>query len=444
VTDVALQAGLDPVIVVLGCQAEETYAALGDRPAQRLINWRWEEGMSTSVQTGLSAVPPGAEGALFLQCDQPRVTPDLLRALVERFEASAGAIVHPVYEDHRGTPVLFPRRFFPELASVSGDEGGRGLIERHPDQVATVAVDDPDVLEDVDTLAEYEALRASDDPGQDVPPASVLRPIRHLLIDMDGVLWRGEEPSPGLEGFFAFLRRYEIAFTLATNNASRTPEQYAEKLASFGVEVPLESILTSALVVAAYLADVAPRGSRVYCIGEDGLRQALRDQGFVLAGGGEEQLPEADYVVVGWARDVTWQELTEAALLIHRGASFVGTNPDVTYPTERGPAPGNGAILAALEAATGVEPVVTGKPEPRIYEEALRRMGAAPETTAMVGDRIDTDIAGAAAVGLTTVLALSGISTAEDVARSPVQPDLVCEDIGELAARWEEVLAAGD
>ncbi len=438
VTDVALRAGLDPVIVVLGAEAEAIYPVLGDRPVQTLVNWRWEEGMSTSVQTGLAAVPLDADGALFLQCDQPGVTADLLRALVRRFEASQRPIVHPVHDGRRGTPALFPRRLFPELSAVRGDEGGRSLIERHPEAVATVPVADPNVLADVDTPADYDQLLASIDASpapRQSSPASVLRPIRHLLIDMDGVLWRGDEPLPGLKRFFAFLRRHDIAFTLATNNASRTPEQYAAKLASFGVEVPLETILTSSLVVAAYLSDIAPPGSRVYSIGEDGLEQALEDQGFMLSD------EDAGYVVVGWDRELTWEELTTASLLIHHGAAFIGTNPDVTFPTERGPAPGNGAILAALEAATGVTPTVTGKPEPRMYEEALRRMDATPETTAMIGDRIDTDIAGAANVGLTTVLTLSGITQAEDLSASSLKPDLVCEAITNLIPIWKEVLS---
>ncbi len=452
VTDVALQAGLDPVIVVLGCQAEETYSALGNRPVQRLVNRRWGEGMSTSVQTGLAAVPPWAEGAIFLQCDQPRVTADLLRAMVDRFEQTEASIVHPVHDGRRGTPVLFSRRFFPELSAVTGDKGGRSLIESHPEAVATVAVDDPDLLADIDTPADYEQLRTNRSKdfrsaSTGIPrvhsSASVLRSIQHVIIDMDGVLWRGDEPQAGLERLFAFLRQQGIAFTLATNNASRTPEQYAAKLANFGVEVPLESILTSSLVVAAYLADIAPPGSRVYVIGEDGTHQALRQQGFVVADDGDKGHPEADYVVVGWDRELTYQKLTTASLLIHQGAAFVGTNPDVSYPTERGPAPGNGAILAALEAATGVAPVVTGKPEPRMYQEALRRMGATPETTAMIGDRIDTDIAGAAGVGLTTVLTLSGITTEEDLRASSIRPDLVCDDIADVTRRWEDVLAEG-
>jgi 4-nitrophenyl phosphatase len=416
---------------------------------KKLINWRWQEGMSTSVRTGLAAVPPQAEGALFLQCDQPRIRPDILHTIVDRFEETGGAIVHPVHDGRRGTPVLFPRRFFPELSAVTGDEGGRSLIESHQEEVATVTVDDPIALADVDTAADYEQLQAVEDDADDDQPASVLRPIRHLLIDMDGVLWRGGEALPGLERFFAFLGRHDIAFTLATNNASRTPDQYAAKLSDLGVKVPLESILTSALVVAAYLADVAPSGSQMYIIGEEGLQRALQEQGFVVFDKGpgletgDERHPGIDYVVVGWDRELNYQKLTAAALAIHRGATFVGTNPDVTYPTEQGPAPGNGAILAALEAATGEAPVVTGKPASRMYEEALRRMDATAENTAMIGDRIDTDIAGAANVGLTTVLTLSGIATVEEVARSSIKPDLVCDDIASLTALWEDVLNEG-
>ena len=435
VADVALNAGLDPVIVVLGCEAEYVYAALADRPVTKLVNWRWEEGMSTSVQTGLSAVPPHVEGALFLQCDQPLVSPDLLCELVARFHGARGAIVHPIHGGQRGTPVLFPRRFFAELSRVGGDQGGRFLIKRHPDEAIAVPVDDPDVFTDVDTPTDYADLKSSLAQPEPIDPASVLKPLRHLLIDMDGVLWRGEAPLPGLQAFFAFLRDQNIDYTLATNNASRTPDQYAEKLAGFDVQVPEANILTSSLVVAAYLRDVAPAGAPVYAIGEEGLVRALEDQGFVVTD------EDADYVVVGWDRTLTYQKLTTAVLLSHHGAAFVGTNPDVTYPTEEGPAPGNGAILAAIEAATKVEPIVTGKPEPRMYEEALRRMGAAPETTAMIGDRIDTDIAGAARAGLGTILTLSGITTRDDLKTSAVKPDLVCEHLADLLTQWEDALA---
>jgi len=434
VADVALSAGLVPVVVVLGCQAEAARAALGTaevcrrrcwETVQTVMNWRWEEGLSTSVQVGLAALPPETGAAIFLQCDQPLITPDLLRALVTRFEETGAPIVHPTHAGQRSTPVLFARRLFPELAQVSGDEGGRGLITRYTKDAATVAVTDPDVLADVDTPADYERLAPK---AQSQKPK--LQTIRHLIIDMDGVLWRGDEPMPGLQEFFAFLRHNSIGFVLATNNSSQTPEQYVAKLARFGVEAPVECVLTSAQATAAYLATIALPGTRVYGIGEEGVRRALKQRGFVLTDEG------AAHVVVGWDRHLTWDKLATAALLIHAGAGFIGTNPDTNYPTERGPVPGNGAQLAALETTTGVAPVVVGKPEPWMYEEAMRRIEAHAETTAVIGDRLDTDIAGGVRAGLTTVLVLSGISTEADLAASPVKPDLVCADIGELTQMW--------
>ena len=435
VTDVALTATLAPVIVVLGCRAAKVRAALAAAVDRRrwksvrpVMNWRWEEGMSTSVRVGLAALPPETEAAIFLQCDQPLVTPELLRALAARFEGTGAPVVHPTHAGQRGAPVLFARSLFPELAGVSGDEGGRSVVACHHDEVATVEVADPDVLADVDTPADYERLLALDLR----PPISNLQPIRNLVIDMDGVLWRGDEPMDGLQEFFAFLRRNGIEFILATNNSSKTPEQYVDKLARFGVEIPIECVLTSAQATAAYLASVAPPGARVYAIGGEGLRRALEQHSFVLAD------EDAAYVVVGWDQQLTWDRLATAALLIHAGAGFVGTNPDKSYPTERGPVPGNGAQLASLEATTGVAPFVVGKPEPWMYEEALRRMGARPETTAVIGDRLDTDIAGAARAGLMTVLVLSGISTETDLAASLLKPDLVCADVGELVQVWKQ------
>jgi 4-nitrophenyl phosphatase len=462
VTDVAVTAGLGPVIVVLGCQAGPVHAAL-DAAAegqplvslQRVMNWRWEKGMSTSVQAGLAALSPETEAAIFLHCDQPLITPGLLQALVARFEETNAPIIYPTHAGQRGTPVLFSRRLFAELAAVTGDEGGRRLISRYAKDVATVNVTDPHVLADIDTPDDYERLKRaisdsrvsgvrSQSPEASIQPETsnlktetLLPNIRHLIIDMDGVLWRGETPMDGLQAFFSFLRHHHIDYILATNNASRTPEQYADKLARFGVEVPTERILTSALVAAAYLATLAPPGTQVYAIGEEGARQALEQQGFVLSSGMEDG---AAYVVVGWDRQLTWNKLATAAWLIHAGAGFIGTNPDLNYPTELGPAPGNGAQLAAIQVTTGVAPVIVGKPEPRMYQEAIARMGAQPSTTAVLGDRLDTDIAGGVRAGLSTILVLSGITVEADLALSHVRPNLVCQDIEDLLQIWTNQL----
>jgi len=426
VADVALAAGLAPVIAVLGHQAEAARAALGARPVHTMTNWRWQQGLSTSVHVGLAALPPEAEAAIFLQCDQPLVTPDLLRALVARFAETGAPIVLPVHAGQRGTPVLFARRLFPEFAAVTGDEGGRSLVTYYEKDAATVEVADPDVLADIDIPADYERLHTSSIQH----PAPGLEPIAHLIIDMDGVLWRGDTPLPGLVEFFAFLRQHDIDFILATNNASRSPEQYVARLARFGVEIPTGSVLTSAQATAAYLAGIAPPGTPVYPVGTEGVRQALEQYGFVLT---ED---EAAYVVVGWDQQLTWDKLATAALLIHNGAGFIGTNPDPSFPIVQGPVPGNGAQLAALEVTTGVAPTVIGKPEPWMYQEAMRRMGASPGTTAVIGDRLSTDILGGIRAGVTTVLVLSGITTEADLAASSIKPDLVYANIEELTRIW--------
>jgi 4-nitrophenyl phosphatase len=436
-TDVALDAGLGPVIVVLGCQARAAQTALGTRPVQVVMNWRWEEGLSTSVQVGLAALPPETDAVILMQCDQPLLTVDLLQALTARFAESSAAIVHPICAGQRGTPTLFSQSLFSELAAVAGDVGGRAVIARHPDAVATIEITDADVLNDIDTPADYERLLKARDRRLEIVETDTqapLRDIRHLIIDMDGVLWRGDEPMPNLQAFFDFLRQRDIGFVLATNNSSRTPEQYVEKLARFGVAVDSASILTSSQVAAGYLADQAPPGTHVYAIGKEGVRRALEERGFVLSE------KDAAYVVVGWNTDLFWDELATASLLIHRGAGFIGTNPDVSYPTERGPVPGNGAQLAAIEVTTGVAPIVTGKPEPQMYEEAMRRMGASPSTTAVIGDRLDTDLTGGVRLGLTTVLVLSGITTEADLANPSIRPDVVCADIGALMQIWTDDL----
>lgn len=262
-----------------------------------------------------------------------------------------------------------------------------------------------------------------------------LRAIRHLIIDMDGVLWRGKQPMAGLTDFFDFLRRRDIRFVLATNNASRSRADYVAQLARFGVTVHPEEVLPSCDATALYLQGIAPPGARVLVVGEQALREAMREAGFTVI---EEE--RADFVVVGLDWGLTYGKLARAARAIWNGARFIGTNPDPVWPGEDGLYPGNGATLAFLERATGVAPIVVGKPEPLMFQIAMQRMGAAPETTAVIGDQLPTDIAGGKRAGLTTILVLSGATTREMLAGSPVQPDLVFTDIRELHATWEGIL----
>lgn len=260
----------------------------------------------------------------------------------------------------------------------------------------------------------------------------VLRQIRNLIVDMDGVLYRGQESLPGAGEFLTYLVEAEVPFILATNNSTSTPGQYVAKLARLGIEVTEERILTSSQAAAQYIARVAPAGTRVYTIGEDGLLSALREQGFELTEG------DVQYVVVGLDRQLTWDKLRVAALAIRAGATFIGTNPDTTLPTEEGLVPGNGAILAALEAATGVAPVIIGKPDAALLQLAIEKMGVTREGTAIVGDRLETDILAGKNAGITTVLVLGGIATREELEGSPYRPDLVFEGIDHFYRDWCE------
>jgi 4-nitrophenyl phosphatase len=259
-----------------------------------------------------------------------------------------------------------------------------------------------------------------------------LRRIRNLLIDMDGVLYRGHERLPGAREFLVTLDREEVPFILATNNSTLTPKQYVGKLAHMGIEVTEDHILTSGQASALYLSQVASFTGRVYTIGEEGLLSALKEQGFQLTD------TDIECVVVGMDRQLTWDKLRVATLAIRAGATFIGTNPDTTLPTEEGLVPGNGAGLAALEAATGVSPLIIGKPEPTLLTLAMEKLSAAREDTAIIGDRLETDILGGKNAGIATLLVLSGITQADELAKSPYRPDLVFEDIEHLHQAWRE------
>ncbi|MFQ5831062.1 MAG: HAD-IIA family hydrolase, partial [Candidatus Methylomirabilia bacterium] len=177
---------------------------------------------------------------------------------------------------------------------------------------------------------------------------------------------------------------------------------------------------------AQYLRRHYPPGARLFMIGESGLRAALDEAGFELARG------EVQAVVVGMDRDLTYEKLRAATILIRSGARFVGTNPDLTFPSEEDLVPGAGAILAAIEAATGVAPIVVGKPEPLLFQQALDRMDVDPGKVAVIGDRIETDVLGGTAAGLTTILVMTGAARREDLAEAEVRPDHVLESLAEL------------
>lgn len=266
-----------------------------------------------------------------------------------------------------------------------------------------------------------------------------LASLRHLIIDMDGVLWHGDNPLPGLVEFFAVLRRRNITFILATNNASKTPDQYVVKLTRMGVEVSHDEILTSAQAAALYLSQQSSNGARVFAVGEDGVRQALAERGFFLC---DLYNVNAQFVVVGMDRGLSWDKLATATLNIRAGAKFIGTNPDTTLPTERGITHGNGAILAALQTATGIIPTIIGKPEPIMYQQAMARLGGTTEDTWALGDRLETDILGAKRAGIRSILVLSGITTREDLAASDYQPEIVLPDIAALTIELDRSASA--
>jgi len=259
--------------------------------------------------------------------------------------------------------------------------------------------------------------------------------INALIVDMDGVLWHGEQAIAGLSDFFQLLREQDMPFILATNNASNTAEQYVKKLARMGISIKQEEILTSGMATALYLAQHKdPANKRIFVLGEQGASQPLLEQGFTLTNIYQLNSPEtpnqgADIVVCGKDETITWDKLSTATLNLQAGAEFIATNADTTLPTERGLVQGNGAILAALHAATGRTPTVIGKPEPIMYQQALALLGSTPENTIAIGDRLDTDILGAVRTGMRSLMVLTGASKREDLKEIDFVPTWIMQDL---------------
>ncbi len=270
-------------------------------------------------------------------------------------------------------------------------------------------------------------------------PALDPRALKGLILDMDGVLWRGSQPLGDLPALFRTLEALGLRWVFVTNNATRSPRDYVAKLARFGVPAREEHILNAALAAVAALKSRWPTGAAtVHVLGEGPLHAMLRAAGFRVT-----TEPEADAVVAALDRTCTYAKLERAAYAIRGGAWFIGTNPDRSYPTPQGLAPGAGALLAALEAATDVAPTVVGKPEPWLFRLALERLQASPEQVLVVGDRLETDILGAQRLGLPAALVLSGVTTRAQAEAWQPPPHLVAPDFTAVVAWLARKRGAG-
>jgi 4-nitrophenyl phosphatase len=254
--------------------------------------------------------------------------------------------------------------------------------------------------------------------------------FKALILDMDGVIWKADAPIGDLPSVFKRIRERGLKFVFATNNGTKTPEEYQEKLRSLGVEVDASQVVTSALGVAFMLAKGYPKGTKVFVIGENGIRAALEEKGFEVLP--VERAAEAQVFVQGIDRSINFEKVAQATLLVRNGIPFYTTNTDRTFPTPHGEIPGSGAWLSVIITATGVEPVSAGKPLPYLMELALERLGTKKEETLVVGDRLETDIAAGQAVGCPTALVLSGVSTREDAEKWSPKINRIENDLASL------------
>jgi 4-nitrophenyl phosphatase len=257
-----------------------------------------------------------------------------------------------------------------------------------------------------------------------------LRNAKAFIFDMDGVLYRGKAPLPGVADVFNALTIRGIGFLLATNNSMATPASYVQRMADMGVTVGASHIQTSSTATRDFLLGDMPEGSVVHTVGMPALRETFEgNPHFKLT---EEGAEHADVVVVGLDLEFTYEKLRVASHYIRSGARFVAPNADGTLPNEHGVQPGAGSIVAAIAAASGVQPTIIGKPQTLMMTTGAELLGVQPGEAVMVGDRLDTDIAAGHKAGLTTVLVLTGVTRREDLAGAEVLPDYVFADLPAL------------
>jgi NagD protein len=251
------------------------------------------------------------------------------------------------------------------------------------------------------------------------------RDIRSWLMDMDGVLVREEHAIAGASEFLARLTETGTPFLVLTNNSIYTRRDLAARLRTSGIEIPEDSIWTSALATARFLEDQRPGGT-AFVIGETGLTTALHQSGYTMT----DRSP--DYVVLGETRTYSFERITQAIRLVERGARFIATNPDPTGPSADGPLPATGSVAALISHATGIAPYFVGKPNPLMMRSALNAIDAHSETTAMVGDRMDTDIVAGLEAGLEAILVLTGVTSREQAERFPYRASRVVDSVADL------------
>lgn len=252
-----------------------------------------------------------------------------------------------------------------------------------------------------------------------------IRNKQGFICDMDGVIYHGNRVLPGVVEFIKWLQDSGKRFVFLTNSPEKTPHELSMKLGRMGLDVDADHFYTSAMATAAFLSSQKP-GCTAYVIGEAALTKALYDQGIYM----NDVNP--DYVVVGETRAYFFEKIEKAIELVNKGAKLIGTNPDITGPTERGVMPATGSLIAPIEIATGKKAYFVGKPNPLMLRHGLKRLGLHSEEIAFVGDRMDTDIIAGIESNVDTVLVLSGVTAMEDIEKFPYRPKFILSGVGEL------------
>src|SRR5574342_96014 len=251
-----------------------------------------------------------------------------------------------------------------------------------------------------------------------------MKKYKGYLIDLDGTMYRGSERIEAASDFVKRLIEAEIPYLFVTNNSSRTPAQVAEKLRSFDIPTTEEQVFTTSQATANYIYEQKPDAT-VYVIGEEGIQTAIEEKGLQFAG------EDADFVVSGIDRGITYEKLAVGCLAVRNGATFISTNGDIAIPTERGLLPGNGSLTSVISVSTQTKPIFIGKPESVIMEQALKVLGTTKEETLMVGDNYDTDILAGMNAGMDTLLVHTGVTSVEKLTEYDVQPTHVVHSLTE-------------